>query len=67
MYSQLNPKEAGYTVDNAMEQVAGGADVPLHNRRAAVNEYLHLLPVLRAYDSFMAALKHYTCTNPTAC
>lgn len=50
---------AGGVVDNAMEQVVEGAGVPLHDRRAAVNEFLHLLPVLRAYDGFMAALKHF--------
>ena len=42
-----------------MEQVIEGAGVPLHDGRAAVNQFLHLLPVLRAYDGFMAALKDF--------
>ena len=59
LIAYLHGLPAGGTVDNAVEQVIEGAGVPLHDGRAAVNQFLHLLPVLRAYDGFMAALKDF--------
>ncbi len=59
LIAYLHGLPAGGTVNNAVEQVIEGAGVPLHDGRAAVNQFLHLLPVLRAYDSFMAALKDF--------
>ena len=59
LIAYLHGLPTGGTVDNAMEQVIEGAGVPIHDRRTAVNQFLHLLPVLRAYDGFMAALKDF--------
>jgi hypothetical protein len=59
LIAYLHGLPAGGTVNNAVEQVIEGAGVPLHDGKAAVNQFLHLLPVLQAYDSFMAALKDF--------
>ena len=48
LIAYLHGLPAGGTVDNAVEQVIEGAGVPLHDGRAAVNQFLYLmLPLSR--------------------
>ena len=59
LITHLHGFSACSAIDNAMKKIVKRAGVPFHNCRPAVNDLLHLFPLRRCDDCFMAALDHF--------
>ncbi len=58
--THLHGLTAGSAIHQSVEDVIVRAGISLHDRRPAVNQFLHTVPVLLADDGFMAVLYDLT-------